>query len=271
MESRGIYIKYIRVKEVLYKLTNGCTDPVRSILENDILAIVKLYNNPQGNLTLVNEYICYRLSNLLELPMPESGICIADANTISNNDALVIENYGPCFYSKYLEKSVTLKNSIIPLLSNREDFYKLILFDHIVYNKDRNIFNLLVQFYKSNISFTLIDHSHVFKNETIWDAQCFKQGMNELDFNDNIIIKSNDDIYSMFYHTMNISLEQLKQTSLLFKEKISYDIINNIIKEIPNEWGLNSSNGLALINYILYRLEHIDDICLLIYKSIKNI
>lgn len=59
------------LKEIDYILTNGCTNPVRSRLDTNATVIVKLFNNEQGNLTLVNEYICYKLALALRLPGSE--------------------------------------------------------------------------------------------------------------------------------------------------------------------------------------------------------
>ena len=154
-----------------------------------------------------------------------------------------------------------VKSGIIRLLSNIDIFYSLLLFDHIIYNKDRNIFNLLTTYTKTDISFRLIDHSHVFKNETLWNAHCFKIGMTDFDITDIDIVTSNYDLYSMFLHSMNFSKEKLYNSREIFKTSINEFMLRSIINEIPPEWGLNRKDSDALIEYLLYRLDNITPIC----------
>lgn len=64
--------------------------------------------------------------------MPISGICKIDSNTIIYNEHVTSHEYGYGFYSTYLNKAVTLVDTIIPLIRNKEIFYSIILFDHII-------------------------------------------------------------------------------------------------------------------------------------------
>lgn len=48
----------------------GVTEPKYAILEDGSQSIVKLSHGPEGNLVLFNEYICYRMAMLIDIPMP---------------------------------------------------------------------------------------------------------------------------------------------------------------------------------------------------------
>lgn len=244
---------------------------MRAILDDNQEVIVKLFNNVEGNRTLVNEIVSYKIASLLKLPVVESGICRLNASAIINNDSATCENFGPCFYSKYLPKAATPKIGIMRLLENIDDFYKLLLFDHIIYNKDRNIYNLLVTYNKDNKSFRLIDHSHVFKNETIWDANCFRQGINNLDAKDTHILSSNKDLYSLFYRSMDFNKEKLYSLTRFFKERITRHQLDTILKDIPIEWGVSDDEKDALSEYILYRTSNINLLCDIICKHMIEI
>lgn len=239
------------------------------ILDDDIRAVVKSFNNVQGNLALVNEYICYRLANILNLPMPTSGICVCDSTTVDVNGLIHAENLGLGFYSTYLQKNTMLKCNIMKYVINIEIFYRLVIFDHVVYNKDRNMGNLLVEYKKKNIYVSVIDHTHVFKNETIWNANCFKKGMEEKDFEDISIMESNDYLYRMFYSTITITYEKLLLCAQEMRQLISDKTLDNILSEIPNEWGVKEEDGVALKEYLLYRLNHVKEICKVIANYIK--
>lgn len=85
------------------------------------------------------------------------------------------------------------------MMQNKEDFIKILLFDHLIFNTDRNPGNLLVQYYKKNITLQVIDHSHVFINQAIWDANCLHRAMEEKDYFSTRILEDNNYLYDMFF------------------------------------------------------------------------
>lgn len=166
--------------------------------------------------------------------------------------------------------SVTLVETIIPLMKNKEDFYKILLLDHVIFNTDRNSANLLVQYYKNDIKLQVIDHSHVFINQAIWNAQCLRTAIDEKDYSSMRILEENSYIYSMFFHNMNISKEELERYAFNFKNKISERVLENIISDVPKEWMPDHDDVNALIGYILYRVAHLEDICNIILEYLKK-
>ena len=127
-----IEIKHVKIVE--FAFTNGVTNPYRCVLDDDTRAVVKVFNNQQGNLSLVNEYICYILASKIGLPIPDAGICVCDNKTIYNNCNITQDNYGLAFYSTYIEKNTLLKAGIMKYVENINMFYPLVIFDHLVYN-----------------------------------------------------------------------------------------------------------------------------------------
>lgn len=259
-----------QVKQVEVLITNGVTKPLRCILDNGERAVVKVFNNEQGNLTLVNEYICYKLAKILGIPMPLSGMCFCDDDTIDINHELSDENKGYGFFSTYIEKSAILKAGIMRHVVNIDIFYKVVIFDHLIYNKDRNIANLLVEYSIRGIKITVIDHSHVFKNETIWDARCFEIGMDEDDYLDEEIMRSNDDIYKMFTQTITVEYEKLVETAKEVQRVLTNEMIDEIIKSVPSEWNVSEGDLLALKEYLIYRKKYLREICDVIYDYIQR-
>lgn len=263
-------IETCHVKEVESLITNGVTKPLRCVLDDGTRAVVKVFNNEQGNLTLVNEYICYQFAKVLEIPMPLSGVCLCDDDTIDEYGELLAENKGYGFFSTYIEKNTVLKAGIMKHVWNIDIFYKVVIFDHLIYNKDRNIANLLVEYSKRGIKITVIDHTHVFKNETIWDARCFEIGMDENDYLDEDIMRSNDAMYRMFTQTMTVEHDKLVETAEKVQQLLTDDVINRVIMSIPKEWCVSERNMSALKEYLIYRREHLRATCDVIYEYIKN-
>lgn len=265
----GGTLGYNHVKKVEYPLGNGCTEPLRAILDDDSYVVIKLFNNVMGNLVLLNEFVCYHLAKIIGLRIPHGEPCIIDENTIDEENLLKPENMGLCFGSQYLMNAVILNAGIIKKLDNCDDFYKLILFDHLIYNKDRNMGNLLTRLSKKDSHLYVIDHTHVFKNETIWCARDLNSGISNHDIKDVNILRSNEKCYELFMYNNRLEKEKLNEASEVFKTKLSYDIICDIIADIPDEWRCCAEDLAALAKYLDYRLKHIDDFCELIMNSVK--
>jgi len=265
-----IAIKYKHVKSLQHNIGNGITEPKFAVMDDNTQAVVKTMNGPEGNLVLFNEYFCYRLAILLDIKMPVSGICVVDGNTEIMNDSFLEINRGFGFYSTYLPKAAVLVDTIISVINNKQDFYKLLLFDHVIFNTDRNPGNLLVQYYKSNITLRVIDHSHVFINQAIWDTYCLQRGIEEKDYYSTRVMEENEYLYSMFMRTVPISLENLEELIPLFRSRVTIEIMKRIVEDIPKEWRPSDRDIDALYQYLLYRLEHLEDICITIYRYIKE-
>lgn len=227
-------------------------------------------NGPEGNLVLFNEYLCYRLAILLDIPMPRSGICVFDNTTeIQVPEIANSSNYGKAFYSEFMPKTTKLLPTIIGKMKNKDDFLKILLFDHVIFNTDRNAGNLLVRFYKDDISLKVIDHTHVFINQTFWDSACLRRAMDENDLLNTKVLEYNKYLYEMFIHNISVTKETLEKESLLFKNRINSDIILELVGLIPDEWKPKQNDIDTLVEYIMYRINNMDTIISTILAYIK--
>ena len=152
-------------------------------------------------------------------------------------------------------------------ISNKSAYEEIILFDHLTYNKDRNKGNLLISTGKGAKLLYAIDHTHVFKNATIWDSICFKQGIESNDYLDKDIMDANG--YEYFFRDKKIDKNNLVYVADKFKHIVTPELLEQIISEIPSDWKVEKKNLVALNEYIMYRLEHLYEICEIIaeYKE----
>ena len=248
----------------------GITEPKYATLDDGSQIVVKLSHGPEGNLVLFNEYVCYRLAILIDIPMPYCGICVMDENTeVFDCSIASSKNYGYAFYSTFMPKTTKLLSSIINLMKNKEVFIKVLLFDHIIFNRDRNEGNLLVRFYKDDVSLKVIDHTHVFINGAIWDSNCLKTAMKENDLLSTEVLECNERLYNMFFRNISVTKEALEQASTEFKDKINCDVIKKFIEECPREWRPTKESEDILVEYLMYRINHFDIIISTIMNSIK--
>ena len=254
-------IKFEHIKTVQHNLGNGNTEPKLAMTDNNTPVIIKTFNGPEGPLVLFNELFCYRLAIMLDLKMPASGVCLIDQQTVIYNNCVNANQLGYGFYSTYLNKAIPLVETIVPLIKNKEDFYSILLFDHIIFNHDRNPGNLLVQYYKNDIQLQVIDHSHVFINEAIWDTHCLQRAIQEKDYFSTQVLEENQYLYGMFFRTLSATKEKFNDIITQFQDKITEDSLRNILTDIPKPWLPPKENTDTLIKYILYRVKHLDDIC----------
>lgn len=254
---------------------DAVTDPFLGHLDSPLStnAVIKTNNNRQGNLSLINEYIAYQLCELFNISIPQSGVCIIDDKTIlgtDDNKPLDIfdpkYHYGPAFYSTYIENAIKFVPRMITKV-DKAQIANMLVFDHLIYNCDRHEGNVLIEAGK-RIHFYLIDHSHIFKNECIWNSYTFEQGMSDNDYRDECIFDSNIRLYKQSIIFSGISKEDIIQTSMLFQAKLTPPILHSIINQMPAAWTTGRENDISALEcYLLYRLEHLSEIANLIIRK----
>lgn len=253
----------LKVAAINICLSNGVTEPLRCTLNNGIEAVVKYPNNVEGNLILLNEYISYHIATQIGLNIPHAGLCILDGDCTNESDKeLTEENHGIAFYSTFIRKAVPFTPGLVSRMINLDKFPDLVLFDHIIYNKDRHQGNVIMSMTNPS-QYYIIDHSHVFKNEAIWDARTFRTGIVEDDYLDKAIIESNSFIYDAFRSHIRLSQPHLKRLCCEIQGEISDDYLRNLKATIPPAWAdeIGTTNIDALMDYINYRVSNLDKIC----------
>ena len=252
------------VDELKYPLGNGSTNPIFGTIDGVPYAI-KTFNNEQGNKTLINELVAYILIKKLELEIPECALAYIDKNThidnnVHDNEWFTDDCYGLAFCSRYEARVTVLSSAKMVKLAENAKFLipKLILLDHLIYNKDRNKGNILITTCKKCKKLLLIDHTHIFNLETLWDSISLKQKIEDEDFKDDWIMRKNSYLYSKFLEAFPVTIVDMKEAVSYFKERLSVDFFHTIKQHIPIEWESDSQEIDALIEYIIYRFEHID-------------
>lgn len=203
---------------------------------------------------------------LIGLNIPKCGLCILDSSCVNNiktEFTLTEQNYGVSFFSVLVPKIIPMNAAIVPRIKNIKEFFKMLLFDHIVYNKDRHGGNILIS---SELIFYAIDHSHVFKNEAVWDKHTFIKGIELEDINDVNILESNRGVYSVFFNNLSTDIEMLLCLAKDIKQLLTPSEVNNIMLSIPEDWvSASCKKDLVFLEaYINYRVLNINQICKII-------
>lgn len=248
-------------------------------MDNGKTAVVKHPNNVEGNLILLNEYISFKIAKALSIKTPDCGLCILNEKSSFGSEysnqlttdkyaiKITPEHYGVCFYSEFIPYIFPFKPAALKTLLNIEDFQKMILFDHIIYNKDRHEGNILIDL--KNKVFYAIDHSHVFKNQSLWDHIAFEQGIKECDYKDKIIVQYNSDTYIPIWQAQSFDLNLAQTQANEFQTILTPQLIGDIINQIPEEWkNYASKKDLhALAEYLNYRINNLQEIVNIIFEA----
>lgn len=236
-------------------------------MEDGSYAIIKTFNNCQSNIVLANELISYRIAKALNLPVSRSGVCLISEDTDDPYGCLTKDAYGKGFFSERIDRTTVFNApTMVNLVQNKADIPRSIVFDHLIYNKDRNQGNILLKFLKTGVLFYLIDHTHVFNKQCLWNKRELELCIEEDDFLDTDILEYNKYLYGMFFQSMSMTLENFLLISSDYQSKINRDMLEEILDNVPYEWEVSKEDGYALIEYILYRLKNLDEICKVIVE-----
>lgn len=260
----------VRVVSIDRRMAKGVTHPCIARVDDGetFNAFIKLKDNPEGDRCLINELVSYRLAKALGVLMPDSGVAVIDENTADNTGCTIKESsLGSCFFSRQIERAFTLNESVMPFVDNTDMFEKIIVFDHLVFNSDRNRGNLLLKSNKREKVLYAIDHTHVFKNQAIWDSVCLRQGIAEGDYCSELILECNEASYDLFASAKSITFSSLNNVAKDYNEKCDEKLVSTILQDLPKDWLISNTDIEALRDYLLYRAEHLTEICQMIVKK----
>jgi len=226
--------------------------------------IVKFKQNPEGYLALVNEYVCYKLAKLLELPIAEAALI--------NVDHAFVEVYGeeisqfigeplqPGVHygsKKIMKASPVSSHRLIQSSSNSHLVPNILLFDQWIGNCDRdaNKGNMLFDMLKKEI--VIIDHSHVFELGVLWGLYKGSIQLNRLIGSPFKVYEHQGCIFSKLAHIVKGNNPFSDIISKM--GRITNEQLWNIIDEVPLEWGLTYDEKKTLHNFLCERLGRITD------------
>jgi len=258
------------MKRVQFISTNG-SEPTTTyagplkVLTNDGLYFVKffdsfVYGKPSERYKeLINEYICFELASVLELPIPEAAIVEVSngigGEYIKDGEKVIIKpslNFG----SKNIDGIITDYSGPedIRKCSNQQDLLPVMVFDAWIHNKDRDLNYSNMLFERIKLNFYIIDHGNVFGSGNLWNFGCLPN-----DQNGKIVVDTFEigGIYNSIIESINLK-DYINDTKRRFS-KLNADIISSIINSVPREWFLSSEDATALLDYLVGRLAHIND------------
>lgn len=253
-------MQVVKATRALEGINNGCTKPYYITCDDGEIYVVKFKQNPEGARALVNEFVCGKIAEILELPLAVP-VLVEVANEFIYDYGTAIEQHINCatgpglhFGTKKIKKGVPITNSdVLKRAKNVNVIPEIIIFDQLICNKDRdrNGGNLL--FDMSKMEIVVIDHTHAFDIGPIWTEVDLKQRLGEpfIAFDNSGYVYRKLVPFVTGYNPF--------QTAIVRVKSLLGATIGNIINEIPNEWQVSDVEKAALYEYIMDRVHRIEE------------
>ena len=259
----GVYIimQTVTAVRAYERINNGCTKPYYIYCDDGNIYVAKFKQNPEGSRILVNEYVCAKIAEVLELPLSFPTLINVTPEFVNDYGKEISEHLlnnvhpGIHFGTRKVKKAYPItKTDMLIGAENIHVIPGIILFDHLVCNKDRDSNGGNLLFDQSKKEIVVIDHTHTFDLGAIWTAADLKQRIGQ-PFSS---LCTSGYVYSklvQFVKGNNPFCSVLEKMKCL-NENVLGDIINNV----PDEWEIDLSEKIALKAYLLDRLRRIGDV-----------
>lgn len=247
----------LKITEIERMIPLGITNPYLVKCDDGKRYAAKFPGNTDGTRVLINEYVCANLAKLLDLPIPNFALAVTPELDVFKKQLPNISPIsGTVFLSEWMDKVAPVPDhQVLSKITNKFDTIKVLIFDVLIGNNDRNGGNLLLNF--KNNSFVIIDHSHVFIYEALWN-----ENLNDLIGKKIDIANMNQYSFSRLILCLN-NREYISAIEEFISKikKISYSTIEGILNSLPDDWTLTEKEKMSLTNFLLDRIKRIDEIC----------
>lgn len=242
----------------------GITSPQLFRANDQKFYVVKLQNNRMGSKVLASEFLASKLGETMGLCFPVSSIIEITEQTIQQSSKLIAAGVVPGrhFASQYLNHTEYVRQNNLYKAGNITEMAGVLLFDYMFHNPDRtnNKKNLLLHKEDAAYKIYAIDNSHLFRTGR-WTIQHIH--------NLSTLIKP----YYRYAYGLLLRDWLSPPHFLPYVERVkemSGAYINNVVKEIPEEWLPDDAERQALTKYIALRRDMVEDILEIVYRHIPR-
>ena len=248
-------LKIVQIKKMI---TNGCTNPYIVLCNDNNNYVAKFPGNVQGKRALVNEFIAANICNELQLPILKFELIKVEKSNYNDLTYGVVDSIAGTAFGTLFNDNLfpVLSPSRITKTNNKYDAIKILIFDILIGNNDRNPGNLFIDGKTNKI--TMIDHTHIFLLDTLWDDTQLKKIMND-EFE---ILRLNQYNYNNIIESITIN-DNLCCEVNEFRKKIknvSKAFLKQIMNEIPDDWEVTNEEKEVLIDFIYNRFQRVDEV-----------
>jgi hypothetical protein len=242
----------------------GVTSPQLFRANDRKFYVVKLQNNQLGSKVLVSEFLAAKFGEYMGLCFPKSNIIEITEQTIQQSPQLMASGVlpGQHFASQFLNHTEYVVAHNLCQANNITEMAGVILFDYMFHNADRtnNKKNLLLRRENSGYKIYAIDNSHLFRSSR-WTIP-------HLNNVSKIIKPYYRYSYGLLLRNWLSALDFIPYVEQIRNMRQEY--IDNLVKEIPEEWLPDDAERQALKEYITLRRDMVEDIVEVVYRHIPQ-
>ena len=245
----------VDIVEINKKLSNGCTVPYVIWCSDGNKYVAKFPGNPNGDKALINEFISSRLCDFLDLPIMKYQLISVKMEDYMSSD--ITPMIGTAFGTIYDDDLLTVLNSgEIQKAKNCYDAIKILIFDLLIGNYDRNKGNLMINPKTKRI--IMIDHTHIFNMGVVWD----EYQLPRLEKEEFSISNLNAFNYNNLFNSIKYNEQFYKELNDFVKKvkTIEEERVSNIINDIPKDWIITNEERKCIINFIVNRFKRVDEV-----------
>lgn len=222
-------------------------------------AVVKFKGNPQGNGILAHDLIGTQLARAMGLSTPESGIIEVPEAFLRRNPECRCLNGQPFTAGlQFATRLIPNTNPVrfrpqILMARNRIELYGVLVFDVWLFNRDRrnNVGNLLED--RTTERLYMVDQGFCFGG-----ISSNRRKVMSLSGAETHPIQLQGHLYNLF--TCDLTDPGQFARYIKVAQSIPEEDIASIIQSPPAEWGLTGDQRSAMIQYLLERRQHLDDL-----------
>ena len=233
--------------------------------------VLKCINESTNGKALFNELIASRLAQLIKLPTPHIEIGKLPQDVIDKNVFLkeIGAKSGACFLSEFQSgTSLRINDNNVKHIKNIDVVPKLVLFDALLMNSDRNK-NDGNWFILKDQSLIALDHTNIFRVAQIWDKISLEQ---DLTIPPHII----DEIANGEYYQKLVSQYKLinsgkhhpfSPASRDFKKILNNNQLDSCFSDIPSDWKVDLNEITCAHDFVKNQIEHVNDLACELEKT----
>ena len=251
----------LKIKTIIEQMPVGDSRPFLVTCDDDNQYVMKFsVRQADNSKALFNELLGYKIVDWLDLDHPEFFLAKLYPQVVSDNSILADAEpkTGTVFVTKYHNYTPAGDPIMMKNASNKNIFLGIFFYDQFIVNVDRgqNRGNWLMN--RDDLKIHVVDNDRILKQQQFWTpstlAEIKKIPPFEIEALSAVEYKYLLNVYGDTHgkHSFDSISRKIKN--------ITSDVIDQWFSDIPNDWNILSDDILAIKEFILFQVDHVDEI-----------
>ncbi|MBZ5968831.1 HipA family kinase [Leuconostoc gasicomitatum] len=251
----------LKVETVVEQMKVGMSRPFLVVCDDEQQYVMKYSERrAENSKALFNEFLGYKIIDILKLNHPEFQCAKLSQDTVSENTDLfdAEPKVGTVFVTKYHKYTPAAVPNILKSATNIDTFLGIIFYDQFIVNIDRgdNRGNWLID--SKDMKLNVIDNDRILKQQQFWTPATLKEISKIPPFE---IAALEEVEYEYLLEAYGKTQGKHSFDHIVRKVKsISPAIVDEWLSDIPVDWFITDTDQLAIKEFILFQVKHVEEI-----------